>query len=132
MNAPYEVNPAPLVAGDDTATRRNRLESGDIPAEFWWKIRYEVALVAALDVNCRIDQHHLRVRVVEHLAACWWHAHLHGGHPDGFTGFLLDYSRDVERDADPGCRDIGWELHRVWTNHAALLGGEVDAVHPRP
>lgn len=45
---------------------------------------------------------------------------------------FLDYRADVERDADPEARNPDWGLHRVWTNHAALLGGERDTVCRRP
>jgi hypothetical protein len=80
----------------------------------------------------RIDQPHLRMRVVEHVAVNWWRCCLNGGHPGGLDGLFDDYCRDVERDVDRQARDMTWELHRVWTNHAVLLGDEPDEVCWRP
>jgi hypothetical protein len=111
---------------------RCRTPAGDIPAELWWRLRYHAALRAACYLTIRIDQPHLRMRVVEHLAVCWWRSCANGGHPNGLDGLFRDYCRDVERDVDPKPRDTTWELHRVWTNHAVLLGGELDEVCSRP
>jgi hypothetical protein len=102
------------------------------PPGFWWWVRYHVALRAACYLTIRIRQPHLRVRVVEHIAVCWWRSCLAGGHPGGFDGVFRDYCADVEHDRDPQARDVDWDLHRVWTNHAVLIGGERDEVCWRP
>jgi hypothetical protein len=57
---------------------------------------------------------------------------LNGGHPNGLDGFFRDYCRDVEHDVDRKARDTSWELHRVWTNHAVILGDELGEVCSRP
>ncbi len=104
----------------------------DIPAELWWQVRYDVAMRAACYLTIRIDQPHLRMRVVEHVAVCWWRCCLYGGHPEGLDGLFDEYCRDVEHDLDRQAREMTWEAHRVWTNHAVMLGGELDEVCPRP
>jgi hypothetical protein len=103
-----------------------------IPDTLWWELRYHAAMRAACYVTIRIDAHHLRARVVEHVAVCWWRCCLHGGHPDGLDGFFRDYCRDVEHDVDRQAKDVSWELHRVWTNHAVMLGSDPDEVCRRP
>lgn len=104
----------------------------EVPTVLWWEVRYNAAMRAAFYLTVRIDQPHLRNRVIEHVAVCWWRSCGAGGHPDGLDGIFREYCRDVERDMDPTAKDKGWEAHRVWTNHAVLLGDEADAVHPRP
>jgi hypothetical protein len=102
------------------------------PTELWWQIRFFAAMEAAYDITLRINQRHLRLRVIDHIAAHWWHAYTVGGQQRrGLKGFFLDYCRDVECDIDPQVYNRDWELHRVWTNHAAVLGGDLDRVHPR-
>src|SRR5690349_13445104 len=98
--------------------------TGDIPSELWWQVRFHAALEAATYVTIRIQQPHLRLRVIEHVAVNWWRSTLYGGHSGGLDGLFDDYCRDVERDVDRQARDMTWELHRVWTNHAVLLGDE--------
>jgi hypothetical protein len=97
----------------------------------WWRVRYHVAMRAACYLTIRIRQPHLRARVVEHMAVCWWRCCANGGYPDGLSGLFREYCADVERDVDVGTSDRDWELHRVWTNHAAVLGGDLDEVHDR-
>ena len=104
----------------------------DIPPHLWWVVRYKVAMRTAFYLTVRISAEHLRARVVEHIAVNWWRSCCHGGHPDGLDGVYRDYCRDVEQDIDPKATDKTWEVHRVWTNHAAVLGGEIEAVEPRP
>lgn len=104
----------------------------DPPADFWWRLRYYAALRSTCYLTIRIDQPHLRMRVVEHVAVCWWRCCCLADHLIGLDGLFQDYCRDVERDVDRKARDTSWELHRVWTNHAVMLGGQRDEVCWRP
>lgn len=69
---------------------------------------------------------------IEHIAVNWCRVKEGGNHPEDFDGFWRDYQRSVEMDVDPLADNPDRELLRVWTNHAAILRGELDMVFPRP
>jgi hypothetical protein len=99
-----------------------------------WELKFLIALRAGGAISHHIGQPELRANVVEHITVNWCRC-VESGEPPEFDDFLDGYCASVELDVDPratGTKRRDWEHHRVWTNHAALLRGELDMVHSRP
>src|SRR5262249_32789575 len=80
-----------------------------------WDARHRVTMQALYDLTLHIRQVDLRETVLEHMTLTWMACLAAGGHPRGVEGFVDDYCRDVERDADPALHNSEhhrWELHR--------------------